>query len=444
MQIPSVFTHILFPILFLFGTACLNVLSGAQSAWGKYKLRQFLWKLKKRFFFRFFLQRFFTKNAAENFYVSLSFTKQLLYLLFAGSSLLYVLHTYFSHPSPPSFTTYFVLSFIGIIATSFFINFFFRFIASASPAGFTNFFAFFASIYLTIFFFPLWPFLKLYHAISYQKVSTNPYFFKDQIQEMLKESEFHVKLDSSDMKFLTSFIVFKNRVAKEIMIPRIDIAALSAKTSLKDSIGLFKEEGYSRIPVYQETLDHIIGVLLFKDVLKVVSESVEQNLPSLLEEPIESLLKPVVYAPENKKVAQLLQEFRAKQLHMAIVVDEYGGTEGIVTIEDILEELVGEIEDEYDLESDRQYWKLPNGDWVVDAKMSIIDLESNLNIHIPPHADYETIGGYIFHRAGNIPSKGWTIHHDDFTLEVLNTSDRAIEKIRITPRETSDEELLEK
>ncbi len=257
---------------------------------------------------------------------------------------------------------------------------------------------------------------------------------------MLKESDLPLKIDSNDAKLLSSFILFKDRVAKEIMVPRIHIAALCSKTKLKDSMKLFETENYSRVPVYQENLDHIIGVLLFKDVLKVFAETLEQEKSSL-QTPVENFIKPVIYIPGNKKISHLLQEFRMKQRHFAIVVDEYGGTEGVVTIEDVLEELVGEIEDEYDLEPEKPYWKLPNGDWIVDAKMSILDLENKLNIHIPSHSDYETIGGYMFHRAGSIPPQGWIIYHDQFILEVLNTTERSIEKIRITPRKQEEEGL---
>ena len=152
-----------------------------------------------------------------------------------------------------------------------------------------------------------------------------------------------------------------------------------------------------------------------------------------LDTPIEKIAKPILYTPETKKISSLLQEFRSKQIHLAIVVDEYGGTEGIVTIEDILEELVGEIADEYDIAEEVLFTPLPDGGWIVDAKMSIIDIEEELGVKIPQGPEYDTIGGYIFHRAGAIPLKGWRIHHDEFDLEVLSSSERSIEKIRITP-----------
>ena len=128
----------------------------------------------------------------------------------------------------------------------------------------------------------------------------------------------------------------------------------------------------------------------------------------------------------------LLQEFRKKQVHMAIVVDEYGGTEGIVTIEDILEQIVGEIADEYD-EDEEMFFAQNDGSWIVDARMNILDAEEQLGILVPQDGDYDTIGGYIYHRAGTIPSKGFVIKHDDFELEVLRSSERCVEKVRITP-----------
>jgi len=221
------------------------------------------------------------------------------------------------------------------------------------------------------------------------------------------------------------------------MIPRINIVSIPADTTIREAAKLFLSEDYSRIPVYKDSLDHIIGVLMYKDILKTFAKS-ETASKGLLDASCESIVKSVIYAPENKKISHLFQEFKNKQKHMAIIVNEYGGTEGIVTIEDILEELVGEIEDEYDVEEERLFWKLPNGSWIVDAKMSIIDAEKQLNIHIPHNPEYETIGGFVFYRAGSIPSKGWRIHHDDFELEILISNERCIEKVRITPLKTKE------
>ena len=215
------------------------------------------------------------------------------------------------------------------------------------------------------------------------------------------------------------------------MVPRIDMFTLSDATSIKKAAQAFLEEGYSRIPVWKENVDNIVGALYYKDLLNLYFHASQS--PNDLNSPIKNLLKPIVYAPETKKISQLLQVFRNKQIHLAIVVDEYGGTEGIVTIEDILEELVGEIADEYDYDEESLFTILPSGGWIVDAKMTIIDIEDELGINIPQSPEYDTVGGYIFHKAGAIPPKGWRLHQDDFDLEVLSSSERTVEKIRITP-----------
>src|SRR3990167_6464180 len=146
------------------------------------------------------------------------------------------------------------------------------------------------------------------------------------------------------------------------MVPRVDIYALDADTTIQEATPLFAAEGYSRIPIYRESLDQIVGVVLYKDLLRYYADPKAD-----LKAPLETIAKPVLYSPENKKITQLLQEFRNKQIHMAIIVDEYGGTEGIVTIEDILEELVGEIEDEHDTHEEKIYAPLSSGGWIVDA-----------------------------------------------------------------------------
>ena len=281
--------------------------------------------------------------------------------------------------------------------------------------------------------YPLFKILKLLTPKKRPSVSTS-FRMKDKILEILQESEFAPYLDLNDQKLLLSVVSFKERFVREIMVPRIDLFALSADTSVQEAAKGFLIEKYSRIPVYKETVDNIIGVLYYKDVLNLFAKSVSSKTPiSELAMPIENLLKPVLYTPETKKISHLLQEFRSKQIHLAIVVDEYGGTEGIVTIEDILEELVGEIADEYDYDEKALFTQLPSGGWIVDAKMHILDVQDELNIKIPQSPEYETIGGYIFHKAGAIPSKGWRLHHDDFDLEVLSSDERSIDKIRITP-----------
>jgi CBS domain containing-hemolysin-like protein len=262
-----------------------------------------------------------------------------------------------------------------------------------------------------------------------------PFKLQDKLLNYLSESELGRYLESTEKKLIHTVISFKDRIVREVMVPRIDVFSLSSETSILEAAKHFSLEGYSRIPVYKENVDKIIGVLLYKDVFSIYTKHIENKHPTeALHKTVEQFVKPVLYTPETKKIAQLLQEFRNKQIHLAIVVDEYGGTEGIVTIEDILEELVGEIEDEYDTQEEKNFLPLSSGGWIVDAKMSILDVEENLGIHIPTNAEYDTIGGYIFHKAGEIPSKGWKIHLDTIDLEVLKSDERSIRKIKITQK----------
>jgi putative hemolysin len=178
---------------------------------------------------------------------------------------------------------------------------------------------------------------------------------------------------------------------------------------------------------------------MWKDVQKKYIEAVEKNNQDILNAPIETITKPVLYTPETKTISNLLQEFRQKQVHLAIVVDEYGGTEGIVTIKDILEELVGDISDEHD-DRETLFVTHPQGGWIIDPRMTILDLEEKLGVKIPQEGEYDTVAGYIFHCAGAIPTKGFLIHRDTFEIEILNSSDRSVEKVRIKTVESPNHE----
>lgn len=292
----------------------------------------------------------------------------------------------------------------------------------------------------SIFLFLAFPLAYVFLKIS-QSLSRDSYFdstqepsaqAKQELIELIQEAEVSPTFDVHDKKLIESVLTFKERCAREVMVPRVDVFSLSADTTIKEAARFLEHEGYSRTPVYRNTVDNIVGVLMYKDILRKYMEFEEKGDPKILEAPIETIQKNIIYTPETKKISSLLQEFRKKQVHFAIVVDEYGGTEGIVTIEDILEEIVGEISDEYDQEEET-YKHLPDGSWVVDAKMNILDIEEQTGIQIPQEEEYDTIGGYVFHVAGAIPSPGFIIHHDDFELEILESSDRSVEKVRIKP-----------
>ena len=423
----SLLESLLPPLFFLFGALLLTACNTAMLHLGKFKSKEVL-RVRPLFFF--------PRQDWESLYFSISIGKHIYQLSFAIFSFFYLLSKFPSlHQAlldAPASHYWLPLFIVGgsIISISLMLDYFTRLIANLFSKQTLRVVVFGASLYLLLLSPILWPLLYgtrgLLKKFHFEDESLMD---KSKLREMIQESELEKHINTADQKLISSFLSFKERIAKEIMIPRVDLFALEADTPIQEAARLFAKEGYSRIPVYRESLDQIIGVVLYKDLLKCYAT------PDLdLNTPLTSIAKPVLYAPENKKVSSLLQEFRSKQIHMAIIVDEYGGTEGIVTIEDILEELVGEIEDEYDIGEDAEFSEIPGGGWVVDAKMSILDIEQQLGIQIPPNHEYETVGGYVFHCAGTIPAKGWRLSHDDFDLEVLSSDERSLKKIKIIPR----------
>lgn len=236
------------------------------------------------------------------------------------------------------------------------------------------------------------------------------------------------KTDTSEHKLLSAVLKLKEKKVREVMAPRMNLFCLPEDLTIAEAIKECQEEGYSRVPIYKENIDQITGVLFVKDMLNSFAAKHDPQSTT-----IQSIARKPLFTPETKRVTQLLQEFRTQHTHLAIVVDEYGGTKGVVTIEDILEEIVGEIEDEYDMNEEVLFFPLPSGSFVVDATMSIGDISEKLGVEIPQEGDYDTIGGYIYHKSGLIPKKGYSVHTDAFDIEVLSSQDRKIEKVKLIP-----------
>lgn len=218
-----------------------------------------------------------------------------------------------------------------------------------------------------------------------------------------------------------------DRIAREIMTPKADIFALQRDTPISQAFPLIIDEGYSRIPLFTKSIDDITGMVLVKDLLPVYYKDPHTT------QPLSYVAYPPLYTPEIRRVSLLLQEFRQKRCHLAIVVNEYGFTEGLVSMEDIVEEIFGEIADEYDDQEDVHYKKVGNA-WIVDGRMNISDAEECLGLHIAHENSYDTLGGYVFHKLGAVPEKGMKIYYEDFDIDILSCSDRSVEKMKITPR----------
>lgn len=416
------------PLILLLSTLALSGTSTCLNRLGKLQGEEELKKNAPRFFFKHLLHFFFGMRKWEGFLFSLSLTKHLLRVGFVLSAFFFLLQLpYFKQALLDDFILGTII--LIILFTSLTTDLVCSLFGQLKPYTALSVFLPIASLILCLCIPFTSPFFHIFKfTLPKGKGDLKPSFrMRNKIQEILQETELNAYLDAHEKKFILSVVSFKDRIAREVMVPRIQLFALPIDTLLEKAAETFVQEGYSRIPIYRDHIDDVAGVLHYKDLLNVYATGRQGS------QKIESLLKPILYTPETKKISLLLQEFRSKQIHLAIVVDEWGGTEGIVTIEDVLEELVGEISDEYDVAHTKQYTALSSGGWVVDASMSIIDILEEINIEIPLSPEYDTIGGYIFHRAGTIPVKGWRIHHDDFDLEVLSSSERALEKIRITP-----------
>jgi putative hemolysin len=294
----------------------------------------------------------------------------------------------------------------------------------------------FASIYQTLLFPITLPYLKIIHHFQ-DKVTETPEHIlnvREKVYELIQESLPGKTLEQADKELIESILKFKERIVREVMVPRADIFALPQNTKLKDIAKELFEENYSRIPIYKDSLDNVIGVLFYKDFLSLFMTASLNHDSQLLEQTVDQFMKEPLYTPETTKISHLLQEFLQKQQHLALVVDEFGAVEGVVTIEDLLEEIVGEIEDEYDEDENQNHILQQRDAWIVSGKLTLHEIEETTNLKIPHHGGYDTIGGFVIHRAGRIPPIGLKISQDDFDLEVISASERNIHKVKITPR----------
>ncbi len=237
----------------------------------------------------------------------------------------------------------------------------------------------------------------------------------------LEAGEEHGLIERDEKRLLQSIVDFGDTLAREVMTPRPDIVAVQAGASVAQLRALFREQEYSRFPVYNENLDNIAGIIRVKDLLQIDDAALDRH-------PITPLVRPATFVPETKRVPELLKEFQRKQVQMAIVVDEYGGTAGLVTIEDLLEEIVGEIRDEDDVESEPVVDE-GNGSYVFSAKVSFDELRERLDLEVEPEG-FETVGGYILARLGRVPAVGEAFDVDGLRAEVLEAERRRIHKVR--------------
>jgi gliding motility-associated protein GldE len=254
-----------------------------------------------------------------------------------------------------------------------------------------------------------------------------PFVNEEELKTLFEVGEEKGTLDQTEREMIHSIFEFRDTVVKEIMIPRMDMICLEKSTSLQDALKLIKEKGHSRIPVFDETVDNITGILFVKDLLPYMRG--KRQVPSL-----EEMVRPAYFVPESKMIDELLKEFQKERIHMAIVVDEYGGTAGLITLEDVLEEIVGEIRDEHDKEKPLLQ-EVGKNTWVVDAKIDIEDFNEMLDLSIPTEEDYESLGGFIFSLMGRIPNEKEEVEYQNLQMIVEKVDGQRITRVRIRLKE---------
>lgn len=265
-------------------------------------------------------------------------------------------------------------------------------------------------------------------ALGARACIEEPYVTEEEIETLIQLEEKKASLEEEERRMIRSIYEFSDTVVREVMVPRLDIVAIPEDATLRAAAALVREEGFSRIPVYRENLDSIVGILYAKDLVTLLDTD-----PADLNRPVGGLMHEPSFVPETKDVGDLLREFQEHKVHISIVVDEYGGTSGLVTIEDIIEEIVGEIRDEYDEVEPPPYREIAPGQYEVDARMAVEDLAHSVGLELPEGEEYETVGGLIFCHLGRVPREGERVEVDGIMLTVLDADEKRVIRVRLAP-----------
>lgn len=246
--------------------------------------------------------------------------------------------------------------------------------------------------------------------------------FEDEISDLLDHGAESGAIGQSASEMIQSIVDFNDTVARQIMTPRIDVVGAEKGSSLGEVIKILLDEGYSRLPIYEGDMDHITGFIVGKDLLQFWGSSLDDPLP-------QSIIRSIILVPGNKKIGDILSELRHKKSHLAIVLDEYGGTAGLVTMEDIIEEIVGDISDEYD-EDEAPFVDLSPGLTLATGQAAISDLSEHLGVELP-EGDYDTLGGFLTNQVGRVPQVKEEIQWADLLFSITAADDRKVAQVEI-------------
>jgi putative hemolysin len=273
--------------------------------------------------------------------------------------------------------------------------------------------------------------IKLLHLVDRlilrmvgNKSEPAPEQIEKDILSVVEDGEKEGVVDTQERKMIESVIEFRDARAGQVMTPRPEVVGIELGASLEEVKHTLDESGHSRLPVYDGTIDHIVGILYARDLLKHLGLPPEQF-------DMRSAMRPAIFIPETKPLRDLLRDFRIQKVHIAIVLDEYGGTAGLVTIEDILEELVGEISDEHPAHDTPMIKKVGENVYEVDAMLDIDQINRTVGLSLPEDAGYETLGGFVSVMLGRIPQKGTTFEHSGVRYTILDAEPQRVKRLKI-------------
>ena len=260
-----------------------------------------------------------------------------------------------------------------------------------------------------------------------EKVSPSD-MIEEELQTLIDEGRMEGVMDEADEELLHSVIDFGDTLAREVMVPRMDIVALERETPFSEVLATVIGVGHTRLPVYVGTLDKVVGILHSKDLLKVWQSGKKEI-------PIGELLRPVIFFPEGEMISVLLREMKRDRTHLAIVVDEFGGTAGLITLEDLVEEIIGEVEDEFD-HGEEDLFQEKGTEWLVDSRLSLGEFAERLGLsgHHASSRESETVGGLVGELLGRLPRAGEEVLFGDYLLRVAKTDGRRVVKVQVRRR----------
>src|SRR6059058_4453941 len=275
----------------------------------------------------------------------------------------------------------------------------------------------------------LWAVTLISRGLTGGRAARAPYLTEEELITALHVSEEAGVIEEQEHQMIHGIIEIGDKTVREIMIPRTDIIAVDKEAGLRDIVKLFKQHRHTRMPVYEENIDHVLGLIHTKDLLLFYTLSSSRKFD------MDKVLRPIEFTPEQKKVDELLNEMRTKKVHMMIVVDEYGGTAGLVTLEDLLEEIVGEIRDEYDTAEQDQLQIINDHEVRVDAGFPLEELNERLRLGIEESGDYDSVGGYVHAMLGKIAEEGDSFQSGRARWVVEKVKGRRIETVRLISEE---------